>query len=172
MVSVDRAKDLRLAAETRYFEEQYVLPDGGAVYLGQEKFSATEALFDPLLVGSDSPGVTDLVYNVIQETDLNLRSEFYRNILLTGANTMFPGLRARLDHELQAKYVDSILKGDKGRYQPGKICVHGPPHRSSSVFIGACVLAEATAAVNESWVTKQEYEDLGAGRCVAKICKA
>ena len=47
----------------------YKLPDGHEIQLGVERFRATEILFNPQLIGHESPGI-QLTSLAIAKTDL------------------------------------------------------------------------------------------------------
>lgn len=51
----------------------------------------------------------------IQGADMDLRSELYKHIVLSGGTTMYPGLPTRLENDLQKLYLDRVLKGDTSR---------------------------------------------------------
>lgn len=46
---------------------------------------------------------------------VDLRTELYSHIVLSGGSTMFPGLPSRLEHDLRQRYLRDILKGDVKR---------------------------------------------------------
>ena len=46
--------------------ENYTLPDGTVIKMGQERFEAPEVLFKPELVGVESKGMADTLFDVIQ----------------------------------------------------------------------------------------------------------
>ena len=53
----------------------YQLPDGQMVYLGRERISCPQALFQPSLIGMKSDGIHNLVYNNILNSELDCRRE-------------------------------------------------------------------------------------------------
>ena len=57
---------MQLAAETTCVQRTHALPDGRAVRLGGERFAAPEALFQPSLLGVESPGLAELVFRCVQ----------------------------------------------------------------------------------------------------------
>ena len=102
-----------LAEETTFLTEQYVLPDGRIIKLGGERFEAPEVLFQPHLVNIEGHGIAELLFNTIQSADLDLRSDLYKHIVLSGGSTMYPGLPSRLEREVKQLYLERVLKGDK-----------------------------------------------------------
>ena len=51
--------------------ENYTLPDGTVIKMGQERFEAPEVLFKPELVGVESKGMADTLFDVIQVIETN-----------------------------------------------------------------------------------------------------
>ena len=47
-------------------QRAFALPDGRSVRAGPERFAAPEALFRPALLGSESPGLAELVFACVQ----------------------------------------------------------------------------------------------------------
>ncbi|QEL57998.1 hypothetical protein CJJ09_000028 [Candidozyma auris] len=67
----------------------YKLPDGHTLHLGLEQFRAPEILFNPQLIGDESPGIDELMSIAIAKTDLDLRPTLYQNIILSGGTTFY-----------------------------------------------------------------------------------
>ena len=98
------------------------LPDGRVVTIGEERFAAPEALFQPHLINVEGAGVAELLFNTIQAADVDTRSEFYKHIVLSGGSTMYPGLPSRMEREIKQLYLENILKGDASRLQVCVLC--------------------------------------------------
>lgn len=114
-VALEPEKERKLALETTVLMEKYTLPDGRVIKIGRERFEAPEALFTPSLVEVEAPGMADLVFDVIQRAEPDLRPELYKHIVLSGGSTMYPGLPSRLEKDIRDRYLKDILKGDKSR---------------------------------------------------------
>lgn len=84
------------------------------ITIGGERFEAPEALFQPHLVNVESQGIAELVFTTIQNAPMDIRSELYKHIVLSGGSTMYPGLPSRLEREIKQLYLERILKGDAG----------------------------------------------------------
>ena len=84
--------------------ESYTLPDGRVIKLGSERFQAPEALFRPSLVDSEKAGMADMVFDMIQDADIDTRSEYYQHIVLSGGSSMYPGLPSRLEKDIKDRY--------------------------------------------------------------------
>ena len=72
-------------------ESIYTLPDGHTVKIAHERYKCPEALFQPSLLGHSSPGIHQSVFKSIMKCDLDIRTDMYKNIVLSGGSTMFPG---------------------------------------------------------------------------------
>lgn len=79
---------------------EYKLPDQRLIKLGNERFKCAEALFKPELLSSDCESIHRLCYNTINSCAVDLRSELYEQIVLSGGNTLFDGLAKRLTAEV------------------------------------------------------------------------
>eukprot|EP01133_Synstelium_polycarpum_P015020 gene15020-17764_t len=82
-------------------QTSYPLPDGNVIELGAEKFRAPELLFNPDIIGDESPGVHQCLNMSIHQSDIDLRKIFYSNIILGGGSTLFHGFGERLLHEVK-----------------------------------------------------------------------
>jgi len=151
----------RLALETTVLMQSYTLPDGRVIKLGRERYEASEVLFKPSLIDVESPGVHEVLFNMIQEADVDLRPAFYKHIVLSGGSTMYPGLPSRLEKEMRRLYLEVVLKGDKKRLLKFKLRIEDPPRRKHMVFLGGSVLADIMKDRADFWITAQEWAEQG-----------
>ncbi|XP_054163728.1 actin-related protein 2-like isoform X1 [Oppia nitens] len=157
-------QEQRLAQETTFLTETYTLPDGRVIKLGGERFEAPECLFQPHLVNIEGLGIAELLFSTINGADLDIKSDLYKHIVLSGGSTMYPGLPSRLEREVKQLYLERILKGDVEKLQKFKIRIEDPPRRKDMVFIGGAVLADVMKDKPQFWLTKQQYEEMGIDR--------
>nr|WOD57887.1 Arp2D2 [Drosophila mayri] len=160
-IGYDIEMEQRLALETTVLVESYTLPDGRVIRVGGERFEAPEALFQPHLVNVEGPGIAELVFNTIQAADIDIRSELYRHIVLSGGSTMYPGLPSRLEREIKQLYLERVLKNDSEKLAKFRIRIEDPPRRKDMVFIGGAVLAEVAKDRDGFWISNQEYQEQG-----------
>lgn len=59
--------------------------------MDEERHRAPEVLFDPSLVGMEYPGVHQSVLSAAMATDMELRPELLRNVVVAGGSTLFSG---------------------------------------------------------------------------------
>ena len=65
--------------------------------LGPERFQAPEVLFDPSIIGDESPGVHAVINDAVRKTDIDLRRTLYSNIVLSGGSTLFEGAQQHVN---------------------------------------------------------------------------
>jgi len=141
--------ELAAAESSQDIEKQYELPDGQVITIGAERFRACEPLFQPSLIGKESPGIHQLTYDSIQKCDVDIRRDLYTNTVLSGGSTMFPNIDKRLNKELTALAPSAV-----------KVKIVAPPERKYSVWIGGSILS-SLSTFQEMWITKDEYDESG-----------
>ncbi|KYQ55463.1 Actin-related protein 2 [Trachymyrmex zeteki] len=144
-----------------FVKECFQIPDGRVIKVGGERFAAPEALFQPHLINVEAQGIAELVFSTIQAADIDIRSELYKHIVLSGGSTMYPGLPSRLEREIKQLYLQRVLKNDTTKLNKFKIKIEDSPRRKDMVFMGGAVLAEITKDRDSVWITREEYEEKG-----------
>ncbi|ODV62595.1 actin-2 [Ascoidea rubescens DSM 1968] len=127
--------------------ESFKLPDGKIIRVGTERFRSPEILFQPDLIGSEYLPIQDMILESINKIDLDLRNELYRNIVLSGGNTLIKGFGDRLLIELK----NNTMKRTK-------IKIYAPPERKYSTWIGGSILG-GLSTFKRMWVTYGEYQE-------------
>ncbi|KAM0747324.1 actin binding protein [Meredithblackwellia eburnea MCA 4105] len=166
--SYDLDLDKRLSEETTVLVESYTLPDGRVIKVGSERFEAPECMFQPHLVDVEQPGVAEMLFNTVQAAPVDVRSELYKHIVLSGGSSMYPGLPSRLEKEMKQLYLAKVLNGDPERLNKFKIRIEDPPRRKHMVFLGGAVLADIMKNQEQFWITKAEWDEQGV-RAVDKL---
>jgi len=161
-IGYDLDVEKRLALDTTVLMQSYTLPDGRVIKLGPERYEASEVLFKPSLIDVEGAGMHDMLFNMIQEADVDLRPAFYKHIVLSGGSTMYPGLPSRLEKEMKDLYLNKILKGDTKRLAKFKLRIEDPPRRKHMVFLGGSVLADIMKDRAEFWISREEWAEHGA----------
>ncbi|TUG71445.1 actin [Bagarius yarrelli] len=130
---------------------RYTLPDGQLVSLTTERFRAPEILFKPELIGQDYYGMHESIFRSVVRSDVDLRRDLMRNIVLSGGNTLLCGLSERLRSEISGlapvclgECVKVISSGD----------------REFSVWRGGAVVA-SMPTFSSAWISQQEYDEFG-----------
>ncbi|XP_071391097.1 actin CyI, cytoplasmic [Centroberyx affinis] len=132
-------------------EMGYSMPDGQFVCLGTERFRAPEILFKPELIGRDHYGMHESVFKSILSSDIDLRRGFLGNIVLSGGNTLLPGLPERLQAEIEGMVPPDMAEC---------VRVTSPRDRDFSVWSGGAVLANLPTFTS-AWIAREEYEEFG-----------
>ena len=94
-------------------------------------------------------GIAETINNAIKQCDVCLRTTLYDNIVLSGGNTMYPGIAERMNRE-----IFNVAPF------PMKIKVIAPPERKNSVWIGGSILA-SLSTFQHMLISKQEYDESG-----------
>jgi actin-related protein 2 len=72
-------------------------------------------MFQPHLVDVEQPGMAELLFNTVQAAPVDVRSDLYRHVVLSGGSSMYPGLPSRLEKEMKQLYLTRVLGGDPSR---------------------------------------------------------
>lgn len=64
----------------------------------------------------ESQGIAELVFSTINAAPIDLRSELYKHIVLSGGSTMYPGLPSRLEREIKQLYLANVLRWDTSNF--------------------------------------------------------
>lgn len=127
----------------------FQLPDGQAITLASERYQAPNVLFDPFLVGSEEPGVADVLVTSIMKSDIDLRSKLFSQVVLAGGSTLFSGFGDRMLYEVRSRAPSHT-----------RIRISAPPERIHSAYVGGSILA-SLATFKSMWVSRAQYEEHG-----------
>ena len=127
----------------------YYLPDGSCILIGDEKLLAPEILFNPEYIGKEYLSFPDMIINSINKVDIQIRLKSYENILLSGGNTCFNALNEQLHSELKNRLIKNmkinINKSEKPKY---------------SCWIGGNIIS-TLEIFKKMWVTKNDWNEKG-----------
>jgi len=166
-VGYDIDFERKLANETTVLIDQFTLPDSRVIKMGRERFEAPEALFKPHLIGGESGGMSDKIFESIMACDIDLRAEFFKHIVLSGGSSMYPGLPSRLEKDIKELYLKQVLNGNQELLKKFQLRIEDPPRRKHMVFLGGAVLGEIMKDKEAFWMNNAEYKEIG-NRVLAK----
>jgi len=132
----------------------YQVSDCTRLDLGDIVVRCPEALFDAKVLAHQGFEIHKLVFNAIITCDPTIWKDLFGNIVLSGGNTLFPGIEVRLKRELEK------LAGQNPNTTNMKIHIVTPPNRLHSVWTGGAHLA-SQHNFREMYMTIEEYNELG-----------
>eukprot|EP00331_Platyophrya_macrostoma_P002509 CAMPEP_0176418056 /NCGR_PEP_ID=MMETSP0127-20121128/7238_1 /TAXON_ID=938130 /ORGANISM="Platyophrya macrostoma, Strain WH" /LENGTH=438 /DNA_ID=CAMNT_0017798297 /DNA_START=29 /DNA_END=1345 /DNA_ORIENTATION=- len=134
-----------------------LLPGGGAYEAGsfiqldhRDRFSCTEILFRPSLIGSTAAPLHEMIWDSLQKCDEELRKELYENIVYSGGTTMLKGFTNRIKYELNYLIPKDVSRADI------KYVIEG--NRRYAAWIGGSMLGSLSVFQNLA-ITKSEFEE-------------
>merc|ERR1719162_1367215 len=148
-VADDYEAELKKAKEQPLdLEKIFELPDGNKINLVAERFRVPEVLFDPAICGRELMGIHQATYKCVQCCDIDLRRDLYKNIVLSGGNTLFPGIGERLTKEIKALAPQKI-----------DVKVNASPQRRYLVWMGCSVVANLST-FQKMLIWKADYDEI------------
>lgn len=147
-VAYDIYAESNTAASSTTLEKVYELSEGQTVTIGEERFKCPEAYFQPSFMGKECSPIHEMAYNSIFKCDVDIRLHLYKNIVLSGGSSMFPGFFERFDYELQNMASWKQMK------------VIAPERRELAAWLGGSVLASLTT-FKDMAVSRDEYQEVG-----------
>ena len=105
-----------------------------------------------MIYGFDLYNIQQICYNSIQKCDIDIRKDLYNNIVLSGGNSMFNGLKERFEKNLKDLAPESMKE---------EVKVIASPERKYAFWIGGRILSSISTFEN-IMTTKDEYEENGA----------
>jgi len=129
----------------------YELPDGKNITIDKERFQCPEILFNPSPIRKRSAAFHEACYGSIMKSDVDIRTTLYGNIILSGGNTMFPGISERMSKEITSLAPPRM-----------NVKVIAAPERKYLAWIGGSILA-SMSTFQKMWISKKEYDETGPG---------
>lgn len=146
-VALQPSKEDKDQREAQAKAEDFLLPDGNVIKLGDERHRAPELLFSPDVAGFEEPGIHQMLADSVAKTDLDLRRTLFSNIVLSGGTTLCKGFGDRLLAETRKLAPKDV-----------KIKIFAPPERKYSTWMGGSILA-SLSTFKKMWVSADEYQE-------------
>lgn len=87
--------------------ETFTLPDDSEIILENEKFQPSELNFNSPF---ESTNFQDLIFDQINQQNLDLKNSLYSNIVISGGNTQYKFLQHRLEREMTDLWLKEMSK--------------------------------------------------------------
>ena len=151
-VAQDYTTERAAAADSSAQDQPYTLPDKSMITVpGTVRMQIPELLFKPDLNGKSCKSIQDLSFASVSGSDVDVRRDLLKNVIMSGGTTMYEGMPDRLKTELQALAPAG-----------SEIRIVATPDRKYAVWKGASTLASLSTFA-ASWISKEEYDEHGAG---------
>jgi len=144
-------EEMAQATNSAENDKQFTLPDKQILEVkGTVRMKCPELLFKPDLNGFSCKSIHQLSWQSVQASDIDIRRDLCKNIILSGGTTMYQGLPDRLKDEI----VGLAPAG-------AEIKVIASADRKFAVWKGASTFSSLSTFAS-SWITKEEYNEHGA----------
>ena len=125
---------------------QFTLPDKRVITVpATVRMQCPELLFKPELNGKSCKALHRLCNASIQASDIDVRKDLCKSVILSGGTTMYEGLGDRLKEEIVAQLPAGA-----------EVRIVQQPDRKFSVWKGASTLA-SLSTFESSWITAEDY---------------
>jgi actin-related protein len=132
-------------------DQAYTLPDRSQITVkGKVRMMVPELIFKPDLNGKSCQSIQALAWMSVDKSDVDVRRDLLKNVIMSGGTTMYEGIADRLKSEITALAPPS-----------SEIRIVASPDRKYAVWKGASTLASLSTFA-ASWISKEEYEEHGA----------
>ncbi|QRW05311.1 actin [Ceratobasidium sp. AG-Ba] len=144
----------------------YEFPTGFNSVFSSERFVPGEVYFSHHHLGQNTPQLPPtlpmLISACLNATEPDLRPALLNNVVLTGGNSLIPGMADRINNELMrlAGGIHSKLK----IHAPGN-----PAERRFAPWLGGSILA-SLGTFHQLWISREEWKEHGPN-IVSQRCK-
>jgi len=150
-VAQDYATEHAAAQASSELDQSYTLPDRSQITVtGTVRMQIPELIFKPELNGKSCDSIQALSWKSVSSSDVDVRKDLLKNIIMSGGTTMYEGIADRLKSEITA-----LAPGGS------EIRIVASPDRKYAVWKGASTLASLSTFA-ASWISKDEYDEHGA----------
>merc|ERR1711990_926942 len=130
---------------------QFTLPDKRVITVpATVRMQCPELLFKPELNGKSCKALHMLCNASIQASDIDVRKDLCKNIIMSGGTTMYEGIADRLKEEIVAQLPAGA-----------EVRIVASADRKYAVWKGASTLA-SLSTFESSWITEEDYNEHGA----------
>jgi len=102
-VALNYDEEAAAAEGSSQLDEVYELPDKRKITIpGKLRMQAPELIFKPELNGESCNSLHALAWKSVSSSDIDVRKDLCKNVILSGGTTMYAGIAERLKQELEA----------------------------------------------------------------------
>ena len=130
-------------------DSEYILPDGYRLNLKDEKILAPEILFNNKLIYAEYQTFHEMIFNSINNADINIKNKLYKTVILSGGNTQFKGIEEKLKLQLSELIPKGVDIKIRTQLNPELNC-----------WKGGNIIASLNT-FNKMVVNKKEWEEIG-----------
>ena len=150
-VAQDYDNERTAAESSSELDQAYTLPDRSQITVkGTVRMQVPELIFKPDLNGKSCNSIQQLAWTSVSNSDVDVRRDLLKNVIMSGGTTMYEGISDRLKTEITNLAPDG-----------SEIRIVASPDRKYAVWKGASTLASLSTFA-ASWISKDEYEEHGA----------
>jgi len=125
-------------------------PDHDTIAIGKERIIGPEILFQPSIFNIEDDSIAKATFNsVMSVNDENVRNFMFKNIVLSGGNTMLTGFVERMEKEFKTLVSPNI-----------NFRFNASPDRWYNSWLGGSIFASLDSFIQKS-ITSSEYEEIG-----------
>ena len=128
-------------------KQEYYLPDGNTIEIGNEIYEIPELMFTPELLNIQGQNLPEIIVDTINKCEISTRKELFNNIILGGGNTCIKGFDQRLKNE-----INELKKKNCG--------IIAMEERGYSAWIGASRIS-TWGNFDTQWISRNEYFSKG-----------
>merc|ERR1712150_174168 len=99
--------------------------------------------------GLEKEGIHKQVFESIMKCDDDTRQDLLWSVILSGSNSIFPGMAERLKKDISALASPSMT-----------VSVSAPPDRANAFWMGGSILS-SLRTFGHMWVYREEYDEDG-----------
>merc|ERR1712151_547921 len=144
-------EELAQANTSSEHDKPYVLPDKRVISIPRSvQMKCPELLFKPQLNGKSCKSLPALTWESVMSSDIDIRRDLCKNLILSGGSTMYQGLPDRLKDEI-------VALAPAG----SEIKVIASADRKFAVWKGASTFT-SLASFGSSWISVDDYKYHGA----------
>ena len=156
-VAQEYDSEMDQATKSSEKDATYTMPDKRVVKVPATiRMKCPELLFKPDLYGQTCESIQKLTYTSIDKSDVDVRGDLTKNIILSGGSTMYAGLADRLHKELTGLLPSGSM-----------IKIIASADRKYAVWRGASTLA-SLSTFSSMWLNKSDYEERGDTDVISK----